>query len=191
MSPYVVLITFPIVFVGELPDKTMFASLVMATKGRPLNVWMGAALAFLCHVAIAVTIGVALFHFLPRTAVDSVCAAAFLAGAVYAWLASRSGEEEEVEKVPSARGVVLSAFVVIFIAEWGDLTQILIANLAAKYGQPFSVALGGLVALWAVAAIAVTSGRTLLRYLSVKRVRQLTAVVLVGMAAYAAISAAR
>ncbi len=191
LSPYIALVCFPIIFVGELPDKTMFASLVMATRGRPVQVWMGAALAFLAHVAIAVTVGVALFALLPRRAVDAVVAAAFVAGSVYAWMASRSDHEETVERVPSARGAVATAFVVIFIAEWGDLTQILTANLAAKYGAPLSVAVGSVAALWAVAAVAVTSGKTLLRLVSVQRVRQVTAVILLGLAAYAAWSAAR
>jgi putative Ca2+/H+ antiporter (TMEM165/GDT1 family) len=190
VSLYVALICFPVVFVGELPDKTMFASLIMATRGRPLQVWIGAAFAFVAHVAIAVTIGVALFQLLPHRAVEAVVAAAFLAGAVYAWIAARTGEEETVKRLPSARGVVVSAFVVIFLAEWGDLTQILTANLAARYGSPLSVGVGAVAALWAVAAIAVTSGSTILRFVSVRRVRQFTAVVLVALAAFAAVSAA-
>ncbi len=189
MNPYIALVCFPIIFVGELPDKTMFASLVMATRGRPLQVWLGAAGAFVAHVAIAVTFGVALFRVLPHRVVDAVVAAMFLAGALYAWVASRSGEEEEVGRLPSSHGVVLSAFAVIFAAEWGDLTQILTANLAARYGSPLSVGVGAVAALWAVAAIAVTGGSTLLRFVSVRRVRQVTAVVLVVLAAYAAWSA--
>ncbi len=185
MSPYIALVCFPIIFVGELPDKTMFASLVMATRGRPLQVWVGAALAFVAHVAIAVTVGVAMFALLPHRAVDAVVAAAFVAGAVYAWIASRTAEEETVDKVPSARGVVFSAFAVIFVAEWGDLTQILTANLAARYGSALSVAIGSVAALWAVAAIAVTSGTTLLRFVSIRRVRQVTAVILLVLAGYA------
>lgn len=191
MSPAVVLVSFPIVFIGELPDKTMFASLVLATRGRPLQVWLGAAVAFVAHVAIAVTVGVALFALLPHRAVEAVVAAAFLAGAVLSWRMSRSGEEETVERVPTARSAMLSAFAVIFVAEWGDLTQILTADLAARYGAPFSVAVGAVAALWVVAAIAVTGGRTLLRFVSIRRIRLVTAGVLVVLAGYAAWSAAR
>jgi putative Ca2+/H+ antiporter (TMEM165/GDT1 family) len=190
VSPYIALLCFPIIFVGELPDKTMFASLVMATRGRPLHVWIGAAGAFVAHAVIAVTIGVALFRLLPHQAVDALVAAAFVAGALYAWIASRSGEEETVERLPSARGVAATAFLVIFIAEWGDLTQILTANLAAKYGSVLSVAVGSIAALWAVAALAVTSGQTLLRFVSIRRVRQITAVALLALAVYTAWSAA-
>lgn len=190
VSPYIALVCFPVIFVGELPDKTMFANLVMATRGRPFQVWLGAAAAFVVHVAIAVSIGVALFSLLPRSVVDAVVAATFLAGAVYAWLASRSADEHAARTLPSARSVALSAFVVIFVAEWGDLTQILTANLAARYGSPLSVAVGSVAALWAVAALAVTSGRALLRYVNIRGARRVTALVLLCMAAYAAWAAA-
>jgi putative Ca2+/H+ antiporter (TMEM165/GDT1 family) len=85
VDPYLVFITFPVIFVGELPDKTMFASLVMATKGRPRQVWLGAAVAFAAHVAIAVTIGAALFAILPKHLLDEIVAAMFLLAAIYAW----------------------------------------------------------------------------------------------------------
>ncbi len=189
MSAYVALVCFPVIFIGELPDKTMFASLVMATRGRPFHVWLGAAAAFAIHVVIAVTVGVALFSLLPRRAVDAAVAVGFLAGAVFAWRAARS-EEEAGDRQPTSRGAVLSAFGVIFLAEWGDLTQILTANLAARYGSALSVAVGSTAALWAVAAIAVTGGSGLLRWVSIGRVRRVTAVILVCLAAYAAWSAA-
>ena len=152
MDPYIALICFPVIFVGELPDKTMFASLVMATKGRPRQVWLGAAGAFLIHVVIATTIGVALFAILPKRALDATVAAMFLFGAAYAWREGTKDNDEIVEKEVTRHGVVLTAFLVIFLAEWGDLTQILTANLAAKYHSPFSVAVGAVLALWAVAA---------------------------------------
>ncbi len=187
----VVATVFPIVFLAELPDKTMFASLVLATRGRPLAVWAGASAAFAVHVVIAVSIGVALFKVLPHRAVEVVVAALFAAGAVYSWVTRNVSEEAEEAKVRSNRAVVTTTAGVIFLAEWGDLTQILTANLAAKYGAPLSVAVGSVAALWAVAAVAVTSGKTLLRLVSVQRVRQVTAVILLGLAAYAAWSAAR
>ena len=191
MNVYIAAICFPVIFLGELPDKTMFASLIMATKGRPRQVWLGAAAAFLVHVVIAVTIGVALFAILPRRAVDAVVAGLFLLGAGYAWREGTRDETETARSESSRHGAVLSAFVVIFLAEWGDLTQILTANLAARYHSPLSVGVGSLLALWAVAAIAVASGQTLLRFVKVSTIRKVTAVVLLGLTAYTAWSAAR
>jgi putative Ca2+/H+ antiporter (TMEM165/GDT1 family) len=176
---------FPVIFVGELPDKTMFASLVLSSRGHPGLVWLGAASAFLVHVAIATTIGVGLFKVLPHRAVEGFVTVLFIAGAVLAFLeAGKENEESLVDEEEAAHHgkVLLTAFSVIFIAEWGDLTQILTANLAAHYHSAISVGVGATAALWTVAAIAVLSGQGLMRRVPVKRVRQLTGVILVALA---------
>ncbi len=187
MAPSIIVAVFPIVFIGELPDKTMFASLVMASNGRPLSVWLGAAAAFLAHVLIAVTIGVAIFRLLPTRVVDGVVAVLFLGGAI---LAFREGTHDEsalvAKEEASHQRVAITAFVVIFIAEWGDLTQILTANLAAHYHSALNVAIGAVLALWTVAALAVISGQRLLRRLPIAGVRRVTGVVLLGLAGYSA-----
>ena len=192
MNLAIVAAVFPVIFIGELPDKTMFASLVMASRGRPRAVWLGAAGAFLVHAVIATTIGAGLFAVLPREVVDVVVALMFFAGAVYAYVEGQRDESRLIEKeVGSHRRVVTSAFIVIFIAEWGDLTQILTANLAAHYHSPLSVAVGAVAALWIVAALAVTSGQTLLRFFPLGAVRRVTAVVLFVLGAISLWSAVR
>jgi putative Ca2+/H+ antiporter (TMEM165/GDT1 family) len=188
MQLTIVIAVFPIIFLGELPDKTMFASLVMSTRGRPAVVWLGAAAAFVVHVVIATTIGVALFHLLPHRVLEAVVAVMFLAGAVLALreAAKERREGELVEReVGSHRRLAVTAFVVIFIAEWGDLTQILTANLAAHYHNALSVGIGAVLALWTVAALAVAGGQSLLRVINIATVRVVTAVVLTGLAAWA------
>jgi putative Ca2+/H+ antiporter (TMEM165/GDT1 family) len=190
----VIAAVYPIIFLGELPDKTMFASLVMSTRGRPFIVWLGAAVAFMVHVVIATTIGVALFHLLPPRALDALVAAMFLVGAALALREAVKGrrEEELVEReVASHRRIAVTAFLVIFIAEWGDLTQILTANLAAHYHDALAVGVGAVLALWTVAALAVAGGRSVLRLVNIATVRIVTAVVLTGLAGWAAWAAAR
>jgi putative Ca2+/H+ antiporter (TMEM165/GDT1 family) len=190
----VVFAVFPIIFLGELPDKTMFASLVLSTRGRPFTVWLGAAAAFAVHVVIAVTIGVALFHLLPHRALEAIVAAMFFTGGVLALREARKqqSEEELVEReVVSHQRVAITAFVVIFLAEWGDLTQILTANLAAHYHDALSVGLGALAALWAVAALAVLAGQSVLRLINIATIRIITAVVLFGLTGWAIWEAAR
>jgi Ca2+/H+ antiporter, TMEM165/GDT1 family len=183
----VALAVFPVIVLGELPDKTMFASLVMSTKGKPAAVWLGAAAAFAVHVAIAVSVGAAIFAVLPHRAVDAVVAVLFLAGAGLAIREARNARrhterEERLAEVGAGhhRRTLVTAFAVVFIAEWGDLTQVLTANLAARLHSPLSVAVGSLLALCAVAALAVGAGRGLLRWVKIGTIRIVTAVILVG-----------
>lgn len=181
---------FPVIFLGELPDKSMIASVVMATRGRASWVWLGAAAAFAVHVVIATTVGVILFRLLPRQAVDIAVAVIFLAGALLmAREAVRDGDEGEAEpawRPQRAWRTAATAFAVIFLAEWGDLTQILIVNLAARFHDALAVGLGATAALWAAVTLAVLGGRSLLRAVSARVIRTATAVILTGLAAYSA-----
>jgi putative Ca2+/H+ antiporter (TMEM165/GDT1 family) len=188
MNLAIAVAVFPVIFIGELPDKTMFASLVLSTRGKPVRVWLGAAAAFVVHVVIAVSVGAALFRILPHRAVEAVVSLMFLAGALLAVreaLRERRPEgtaHRELQGAGQAGHTVITAFVVVFLAEWGDLTQILTANLAARYGSPLSVGVGAVTALWAVAALAVVGGSSLLRWVNIAAVRVVTAVILTGLA---------
>ncbi len=197
MHPSVIFSVFPIIFLGELPDKTMFASLILATKGRPRTVWIGATAAFVVHVAIAVSVGVALFHLLSPHTVDAVVAAMFIVGAAVAIREAKDEEQREegeeelaVKEAATHRQVFVTAFVVIFLAEWGDLTQILTANLAAKYHSPLSVGIGAMLALSSVAAIAVVGGKSLMQWVNPRIIRIVTALVLVTLGILSAVIAA-
>jgi Ca2+/H+ antiporter, TMEM165/GDT1 family len=184
----IVAAVFPIIFIGELPDKTMFASLVLSTRGKPFSVWLGAAGAFTVHVVIATTIGVALFRLVPHRILDGVVAVMFLVGAALALREATKEQEEEEELVAresvSGRRVLTTSFIVIFLAEWGDLTQILTANLAAHYHSALSVGVGATLALWAVAGLAVIGGQSLLKFINIRTLRIITAVALTGLAIF-------
>jgi Ca2+/H+ antiporter, TMEM165/GDT1 family len=184
----VIAAVFPVIFLGELPDKTMFASLAMATRGRPFAVWLGATAAFAVHVVIAITLGVLLIHILPHRAVELAVALTFFAGAGFAlYEAVRDGDA--AEPAPTAirrRRTAVATFGLIFLAEWGDLTQVLTVNLAARYHTPLSVGAGALLAFAAVAGVAVVGGQGLLRFVNVTVVRVITAIVLLGLGGYAA-----
>jgi len=182
---------FAVIFVGELPDKTMVASLVMSARGHPFAVWLGSAGAFVVHVVIATTLGTVIFHLLAPQVVDAVVAVIFLVGAVLAAVEAvrehRRKDDPEPPPMPSRPGrTAATAFAVIFAAEWGDLTQLLTANLAAHYHDPLSVATGAILALWAVSAIAVTGGRWLGSVIDAVAIRIGTAVLLAGLGAYTA-----
>lgn len=185
----------PVVLLGELPDKTMFAALVLASRGRPLAVWAGTAVAFAVHVAIAVTAGAALVALVPHRALQLAVGVALLAaGAVALVLAARGGGERPVAPAGiDARGaarVALAAAGVVFVAEWGDLTQLLVVELAARYHRPASVAVGAALGLWVAAGIAAVAGRGLGRLLDERLLRAATGAVLIGLGAWVLASAA-
>lgn len=182
-------VVFGIVFVGELPDKTMFASLVLAARGRAGLVWLGAAAAFAVHVVIAVTAGRALLLLLPYRVTQTVVAVLFAVAAFLAFREAR-GDGEPADPAPRSTGrrTASTAFVVIFIAEWGDLTQLLTADLAARYQETLVVGVAALAALWLVAGLAVAAGR-LLRKLPIGPVRWVTGGVCLVLAVLAALDA--
>ena len=172
MDPVVIALAFGAIFVVELPDKTFIATLVMSTKMRPLFVWIGVALAFLVQTTVAVALGKAA-SFLPETAVHVAAAVMFLIGAALLLREARSGDDEDAAEQEyadksnaAAHGlkVVGTAFIVLFAAEWGDLSQLLTLSLVAKYDDPVSVFIGAWGALLAVSGLAVIVGRVLLNY---------------------------
>jgi putative Ca2+/H+ antiporter (TMEM165/GDT1 family) len=187
--------TFLAVLPAEIPDKTILACLILSSRYRPSVVWSGAAAAFLAQVVIAVAAGGAL-SLLPHRIVEACAAAAFLAGAVLLWRQKENKEEEEDDTGRDGLGsgiwpVFGTAFAVVFLAEFGDLTQFLTVSLAARFHDPISVGIGATLALWVAAAVAVTLGWRVLKLIPMQWLTRGAAVVMVvlaGTTAYAAAS---
>jgi putative Ca2+/H+ antiporter (TMEM165/GDT1 family) len=207
VDPVVVVTAFVTVFVAELPDKTMVASMILSSRYRhPFAVWVGASGAFVVQASIAVAAG-GLLNLVPDRFVSFATAVLFAVGAVLLWRESSSVEDEEPEVADeldreaaddppspgalSPRAVALRSFAVVFVAEFGDLTQLATASLAARTGQPFAVLLGAAVALCAVAGIAVVAGRAVLRVLPVVWVRRIAALVFAGLAVFSLVEGVR
>ncbi|MFC7726269.1 TMEM165/GDT1 family protein [Nocardioides sp. GCM10028917] len=192
IDPLVVALAFGAIFVVELPDKTFIATLVMSTKMRPLFVWIGVALAFLVQTGVAVGVG-KVVSFLPEQLIHTVAALMFVVGAIILFREARSADEDEpgqedeyAAKADSgAHGfkVVVTSFLVLFAAEWGDLSQLLTISLVAKYDDPASVFLGAWGALLAVSGLAVIVGRLLLQRVRLSVLHYVGATVCLLMAA--------
>lgn len=194
-------LAFLLIFPAELPDKTFIATLVLSTRYRRLAVWIGVALAFAVQSAIAVAAG-GLLSLLPQRLVLGITCVLFAAGAILmlvsglrarsAEMAEESQEEAEFEEEATRRAgtsasilrIALTSFLVLFTAEWGDLSQLLTAGLAARTGEPLSVFLGAWLALVIVAGIAVLVGGWLQKRVALWRIRLVSAVVLAALAAW-------
>jgi len=156
---------FTVIFLLELPDKTALAALLLATRLRPLPVLLGAAAAFVIQSAVAVAAG-SLLSLLPREPIRIGAGLLFLGMA--ALLIRRNLRKDEADEARVVeqeearhRRPFVTAFSVVFLAEWGDLTQLATAALQARYQQPVIVFVAATLALWAVSAIAVVLGNRL------------------------------
>ncbi|HZL19398.1 MAG TPA: TMEM165/GDT1 family protein [Polyangia bacterium] len=175
---------FAVIFVAELPDKTALSALVLATRHRALPVLLGAAAALTIQSAVAVVAG-SLLSLLPPRAVHIGSGVLFLVSAIVMWF--RHGDEAEVGKEGAATGFGKSlwmSFSMVFLAEWGDLTQIATAGFAARTEKPLIVFSAATAALWSVSAIAVLIGNRAGRLLNPKLTKRVAAILfaLIGVA---------
>jgi Ca2+/H+ antiporter, TMEM165/GDT1 family len=185
-------IVFLTVFVAELPDNSGLASLVLGTRYRAGGVIAGAFAAFAVHVVLAVTCG-SLLGLLPHKVVQIVVAVVFLVGAVVL-LRADDDDDDEVRLKADAAGfwsVAATSFGVILVAELGDLSDIVIANLAARYHDPVPVGIGSVLALWAVVVVAIVGGRGLQRILPLRWIERLAALLMIVLAGLTLVEALR
>lgn len=184
-SVLIAVIALGTVAVAELPDNSGLASLMLGTRYRPSWVFAGTAVAFAVHVVLAVTVG-SFLTLLPHRLVQIVVAVVFLIGAVLVLRADSDDDDQARLKADATRfwAVALTAFAVTALAELGDLSDIVIANLAARYHNPVAVGIGSVLALWLVTALAITGGRGLLRILPLRWISRLAALVMVIMAGF-------
>ena len=175
-------IVFGAIFLVELPDKTFIATLVLSTRFRPVSVWIGVCLAFAVQTLVAVTVG-GLLAQLPKRPVEVFAALLFLVGGIILIRGAAKADEEEAETEEefshkgAATAVGLKAvavsFGVLFLAEWGDLSQLLTASMVLQFKEPVSVFLGAFLALATVSALAAILGRALLARVKLATIRRI------------------
>jgi len=179
--------TFCIVGVAELFDKTWFVALICAVSFGIRNAFFGAFTGLLLHVLIAAALGLGISQFLPISVLHFITAAVFAVFAgLFSWewhaadpetdaLQSRKEEAKEDLGETSAKGaskhsgffnlLMWQCFMSVFIAEWGDRTQI--AMIALHSSLPVvPVCIGSALAFFvltlsAVLVAALLEGRNL------------------------------
>jgi putative Ca2+/H+ antiporter (TMEM165/GDT1 family) len=181
ISITVTALVFGVIFLAELPDKTALAGLVLGTRYRASYVFAGVAAAFLLHVVLAVAAG-SVLTLLPQQIVHALTGVLFLGGAAMLLLKKDEGEEEV--KKPADQSfwrVAGTGFMLILVAEFGDLTQIMTANLAARYDDPISVGLGAVLGLWAVAGLGIVGGKALMKRVPLRLITQIAALLMLAL----------
>jgi len=180
---------FALMFVLELPDKTFIATVIMSTKARASMIVLGASIALVIHMGLAVAAG-SLLSIVPPTAKDLIIGLLFLGGAACLLFVGEEHEqakgerEASIEKAGTRWKEATTAFVVIFIGEFGDLTQIQAANLVAKLHDPLMVFVASSLSLIAVTFLGAYGGQALQRHIPLKRIRISGGIIFAGLGAW-------
>lgn len=202
--------TFAIVIPAELPDKTFLSTILLSSRHRPLPVWLGAAAGLVAQAGVAVVAG-RLLGLAPHRVVAAIVAGLFVAGAVYLFASRAAAVDErgaaiasdedrllrsgagstpaERRQGPSGARITAITFVVIALAEFGDLTQIVIANLSARTRDPLSVFAGAALAFIAVSGFGVAAGRAITRVVPIDALRKVSGLILLGLGIWSAVAA--
>jgi Ca2+/H+ antiporter, TMEM165/GDT1 family len=170
--------TFGLIFVAELGDKTLLATLLLATRHRPWPVLFGSWAGFAAQTAIALA-GGTLFARLPPALIHWLTVAVFAFFGLHLLLGK---EDEEASEDRPGRGPFAVTFLTVFAAEWGDATQLGTMALVARFDAPVQVGLGALLGLWAGAAIAVYLGRKIGNRVQPRTLRRIGGVLFLGFA---------
>lgn len=185
------LTAFGVVFLAELPDKTMFATLLLATRyPRKSAVWLGVASAYTMHVVVASLLGTVISR-LPTEPLRYVIGAIFVvAGGYLLWSSRRKSEVVEeagtTETARSWRSTFVVSAATIGVAEFADITQLATASLAATRDSVLGVGVGAALALTCVSGIAVIAGSQVVKRVNLRIIQRVAGVffVLVGVATF-------
>jgi putative Ca2+/H+ antiporter (TMEM165/GDT1 family) len=186
--------TFALIFVAELPDKTAFATLLLSTRGNPWAIFVGVAAAFLVQSVVAVVFG-SVFTHLPQNWVHLAAGVLFLAFAFFMWRRDepemKKDAADSVESKPKSGKemtgfgpTVWTSFLLIFIAEWGDLTQLATASLVARTGETITIFVAAVLALWTVTALVIVVGNRAAKVINPLLLQKIAAVAFVAVGLY-------
>jgi putative Ca2+/H+ antiporter (TMEM165/GDT1 family) len=172
--------TFLLVAFAEIGDKSQLVCMTLAARHRGLPVVIGAIAAFAVLNLLAVLFGAAVAAWLPEWLVTLAVAALFAGFGISALRYTEDDKDDEVEEKPG-HGIVATTFLLIFLAEFGDKTQIAVAGLGST-SEPSAVWAGATVAL---ALTSILGGRKLLNRLPLKWIHRISGVFFLLLAIFA------
>jgi len=166
--------TFLLVALAEFGDKSQLVCMTLAARHRGLPVVLGAVAAFALLNLLAVLFGAALAAWLPEWVVTSAVALLF------AWFgisALRYEEEEDAEDIREKPGhnIFATTFLMIFLAEFGDKTQIAVAGLGGT-ADATATWIGATLALACTSILGVVAGRRWLKRLPLRWIHRVSGV---------------
>ncbi|WP_018587393.1 TMEM165/GDT1 family protein [Salinispora arenicola] len=172
-------VSFGVIFVAELGDKSQLMALTFATRLRPLPVLVGITVATAVVHLVSVAVGYGLGAALPTEWIALFAGVAFLGFGAWTLRGDRLTDEERRKADRSGRPAVLLVGVAFLLAELGDKTMLATITLATQYGW-FGTWVGSTLGMVAADALAIVVGRLLGRKLPERTVRYGAAVLFAG-----------
>ena len=154
------LLSLGIVALAEVGDKSQLVCMLLASRYRAWPVVVGAVTAFLILNMVAVTLGASLARLLPMNWILAFASLLFFLFGVQSLLAKADDEEGEIH-IKSSKSVLFTAFVMIFISELGDKTQLSVAAMSLSH-HALGVWLGASLALVLTTVLGVWAGKAVL-----------------------------
>lgn len=154
------LLSFGVIFVAELGDKSQLMALAFAARYRPMPILVGITLATAVVHAVSVLVGALLGTALPTHTINVVAGVAFLAFAAWTIRGDRLDEDEEAKATRTARSAVVAAAAAFFLAELGDKTMLATITLATTEGL-LGTWVGSTLGMVAADALAIGVGAAL------------------------------
>ena len=175
--------TFLLIALAEFGDKSQLVCMTLAARHRGLPVVLGAVAAFAILNLLAVLFGAAVAAWLPEWVVTSAVALLFAAFGISALRYRDEEEDEEIEE-KAGHGVFATTFLLIFLAEFGDKTQIAVAGLGSTT-EATAVWTGATLALATTSILGVFAGRKFLHRLPLLWIHRISGVFFIALALYA------
>lgn len=154
------LVSFGVIFLAELGDKSQLMALTFATRYRAVPVLIGITVATALVHLVSVVVGAVIGAALPTRALNVLAGLAFLAFGAWTLRGDRLDEDEERKAEQATGNVVLAVGGAFFLAELGDKTMIATITLATREGL-VGTWLGSTVGMVAADALAIAVGRIL------------------------------
>lgn len=176
-------VTFVLIFLAEIGDKSQLVCMTLAANYRALPVLVGATFAFAFLNLLAVLFGAALANWLPENMINIGVAVLFAAFGIHVLLAKKKDSDQEISE-KSNHSILITTFLLIIMAELGDKTQIAVAGLGTAAG-PMPVWLGATLALSFISTIGVLVGSRLFQRIPMVLLYRMSGVVFLILAAFA------
>ncbi len=165
------------VLLAELADKTQIITFALvAQTGKPIQVYSGALVGLFCVTAIGVLVGSLIALFVPLSIIQIAAGIAFIIIGAWTLYKTTRPQEEEKPDLISGRRIWVRAFALLFLAELGDKTQLVVILVSATSGQLLIVFIAAFFALALVNGVGAVIGDRARHYLGTKAISYVAAI---------------